>query len=85
MKVLKEKQPKATPNTTTFRTQTSALIQRLKTEVCELCGAEGKTVMHHVRTLKDLKGNNEWEQQMFKRHRKTLAVCETCNAKIHVR
>lgn len=47
--------------------------------------AEGKTVMHHVRTLKDLKGNNEWEQQMLKRHRKTLAVCETCNAKIHVR
>ena len=62
-----------------------SLIERLKTEVCELCGAEGKTVMHHVRTLKDLKGNNEWEQQMFKRHRKTLAVCETCNAKIHVR
>lgn len=29
MKVLKEKQPKATPNTTTFRTQTSALIQVL--------------------------------------------------------
>ena len=49
-----------------------SLIERLKTEVCELCGAEGKTVMHHVRTLKDLKGNNEWEQQMFKRHRKSL-------------
>jgi hypothetical protein len=28
-KVLKEKQPKATPNATTFRTQTSALIQVL--------------------------------------------------------
>ena len=60
-----------------------SLVERLKAERCELCGAEGKTVMHHVRTLKDLKGENEWEQQMLKRHRKTLAVCETCNAKIH--
>lgn len=62
-----------------------SLVERLKAERCELCGAEGKTVMHHVRTLKDLKGENEWEQQMLKKHRKTLAVCETCNAKIHVR
>lgn len=59
-----------------------SLIERLKEEKCELCGIEGKTVMHHVRTLKDLKGANEWEQVMLKRHRKTLAVCETCNAKI---
>lgn len=62
-----------------------SLVERLKAERCELCGAEGKTVMHHVRTLKDLKGENEWEQQMLRKHRKTLAVCETCNAKIHVR
>ena len=62
-----------------------SLVERLKAERCELCGAEGKTVMHHVRTLKDLKGENEWEQQMLKKYRKTLAVCETCNAKIHVR
>jgi hypothetical protein len=62
-----------------------SLIERLKAEKCELCGAEGKTVMHHVRTLNDLKGANEWEQLMIKRRRKTLAVCETCNAKIHVR
>ena len=61
-----------------------SLVERLKAERCELCGVEGKTVMHHVRTLKDLKGENEWEQQMLKKHRKTLAVCETCNAKIHV-
>ena len=60
------------------------LIERLMAEMCELCGTEGKTVMHHVRTLKDLKGANEWEQLMLKKHRKTLAVCETCNAKIHV-
>jgi group II intron reverse transcriptase/maturase len=62
-----------------------SLIERLKAEKCELCGAEGKTTMYHVRSLKDLKGANEWEQVMLKRYRKTLAVCETCNAKIHVR
>lgn len=72
-----------TPNTSI--TPYPSLIERLNEEKCELCGAEGKTVMHHVRTLKDLKGENEWEQVMLKRHRKTLAVCETCNAKIHVR
>lgn len=61
-----------------------SLIERLKAEKCELCGAEGETTMYHVRTLKDLKGTNEWERLMIKKHRKTLAVCETCNAKIHV-
>jgi group II intron reverse transcriptase/maturase len=60
-----------------------SLIERLKVERCELCGAEGKTVMHHVRTLKTLTGKNEWERVMLKMHRKTLAVCPECNVKIH--
>ncbi|MFC2582071.1 MAG: hypothetical protein ACFNYJ_08295 [Segatella oris] len=34
--------------------------------------------MHHVRKLSILKGENEWERLMLKRHRKTLAVCSTC-------
>lgn len=29
------------------------LTDRLKAEKCELCGAEGKLIMHHVRNLKD--------------------------------
>jgi hypothetical protein len=60
-----------------------SLIERLKAEQCEVCEAHGKTVMHHVRTLKTLTGKNEWEQIMLKMHRKTLAVCPECNAKIH--
>lgn len=32
------------------------LTDRLKAEKCELCGATGKLIMHHVRNLKDLKG-----------------------------
>ena len=61
----------------------SSLVERLKAEQCEVCGAHGKTVMHHVRALKDLTGKNEWERIMLKMHRKTLAVCPECNAKIH--
>lgn len=35
------------------------LTDRLKAEKCELCGATGKLIMHHVRNLKDLKGKRE--------------------------
>ena len=59
-----------------------SLVERLKDGRCELCGKEGKVVMHHVRTLTKLKGNKEWEKLMLKRHRKTLVVCEDCNSMI---
>ena len=59
-----------------------SLVERLKDGRCELCGKEGKVVMHHVRTLTKLKGNNEGEKLMLKRHRKTLVVCEDCNSMI---
>ena len=59
-----------------------SLVERLKDGRCELCGKEGKVVMHHVRTLTKLKGNNEREKLMLKRHRKTLVVCEDCNSMI---
>lgn len=64
--------------------QSLSNFEEVKAERCELCGAEGKTVMHHVRTLKDLKERTVGTTDAQK-HRKTLAVCETCNAKIHVR
>jgi len=59
-----------------------SLIERLKAEVCEVCGSHGKTVMHHVRTLKSLTGKTEWEKAMLQMHRKSLAVCPACLAKI---
>lgn len=37
------------------------LTDRLKAEKCELCGATGKLIMHHVRNLKDLKRERELE------------------------
>lgn len=54
------------------------LIERLKDGICELCGQKGELTMHHVRKLSLLKGENEWERLMLKRHRKTLAVCSSC-------
>lgn len=60
-----------------------SLIERLKMEQCEVCETKGKTVMHQVRTLKSLSDKTEWGQLMLKMHRKTLAVCPECNAKIH--
>ena len=60
-------------------TKESSLLHRLKNGVCELCGAETKEIiMHHVRKLKDLKGENEWECVMLRIHRKSLALCPCC-------
>ncbi|KAA6336600.1 Group II intron-encoded protein LtrA [termite gut metagenome] len=69
------------PNTITCKYP--SLIARLKDKTCELCGAESETTMFQVRNLKTLKGQNDWERKMIKTHRKTLAVCATCNTKIH--
>ncbi|MEA4904070.1 MAG: reverse transcriptase domain-containing protein [Petrimonas sp.] len=70
------------PNTMTH-TSTTSLIDRLKAEKCELCGARDKLEMHHVRKLKNLQGKEEWEKHMIARRRKTMAVCGSCHKKIH--
>ena len=47
--------------------------------VCELCGrTTNEIIMHHVRKLKELKGNTEWERKMIDIRRKSLAVCPEC-------
>lgn len=38
--------------------------------------------MHHVKKLKDLKPDSEWDRVMLAKRRKTLAVCPDCFAKI---
>jgi group II intron reverse transcriptase/maturase len=65
-----------------FKTPSSSLAERLIESRCELCGENDKVVMHHVRKLSLLNGENEWERKMRKMHRKTLVVCERCNSKI---
>ncbi|MDM1378601.1 reverse transcriptase/maturase family protein [Myroides marinus] len=61
----------------------TSLIDRLKAEKCEICGAAQKLVMHHVRKLKNLEGKKSWEKHMIARRRKTVAVCHSCHQKIH--
>jgi len=70
------------PRTVTITGGRNSLMERLKLQVCELCGATDKLEMHHVRKLKDLTGKSDWEKRMIARRRKTLAVCSKCHAKI---
>lgn len=59
------------------------LRTRIKNGVCELCGGATNDIrMHHVRKLKDLKPDSEWNRIMLAKCRKTLAVCPDCFAKI---
>lgn len=59
-----------------------SLAERLMEGHCELCGNEGRMLMHHVRNLNLRKGELKSEALMLKQHRKTLVVCENCNALI---
>lgn len=47
-------------------------------------GVDGKSLdgMHHVRSLKSIQADNEWNTIMLAKRRKTLAVCPNCYAKI---
>ena len=57
---------------------------RIKKGVCELCGQQTKDIcMHHVRRMKDLTDNSDWEKLMKKMRRKSLAVCKACHDRIH--
>lgn len=60
------------------------LTDRLKAEKCELCGATGKLIMHHVRNLKDLKEKESWKRLMSARERKTIALCPSCHRLRHL-
>lgn len=62
---------------------TTSLIDRLKAQQCELCGAKDNLEMHHVRKLKDVAHKQPWEILMHARRRKTMAVCQSCHKKIH--
>lgn len=70
------------PNT--FVLPYPTLAERLMERNCELCGAANvNTVMYQVRKLTELKPTTEWHKLMLKKWKKTLVVCEHCNAKIH--
>jgi group II intron reverse transcriptase/maturase len=65
---------------------TNATIRaRIQAGVCELCGSRENSEyeVHHVPKVKDLAGNELWEQIMKQKRRKTLVVCEDCHNAIH--
>ena len=64
------------------------LEQRLRANVCELCGSTVQVQVHHVRALKDLRKKGRakppvWVEMMATRRRKTLVACAPCHADIH--
>lgn len=60
------------PRTVSITGGRNSLMERLKLQVCELCGATDKLEMHHVRKLKDLKGKSDWEKKMIARRQKNF-------------
>lgn len=65
----------------------SELVQRLKAQLCELCGSQNKIEVHHIRKLADIKRKDatkaEWQKKIIARQRKTLVVCQECHGNIH--
>ena len=61
------------------RIKPNSLAGRLKSGKCEACGASPvKVYMHHVKRLKDLEADNEFDSLMMKKRRKSLALCPKC-------
>jgi hypothetical protein len=59
-------------------------VERLKSCICELCGnMDADICVHHIKKLKDLKGQSDWVKLMKKIRRKSLAVCSDCHKMIH--
>ena len=60
------------------------IVNRIKAGVCEICGEHADYLcMHHVRTLKSLKGRDIFEQKILKMRRKSLALCPDCFELLH--
>lgn len=63
------------------------ILERLKADKCENCGAVGDCQVHHVRKLADLLkrkgGRPAWVDMMILRSRKTLVLCRKCHSDLH--
>jgi group II intron reverse transcriptase/maturase len=66
-----------------YHANRTSLIERLKAEKCEICGAKEQLDMHHVRKLKNLDGKGYADKLMIARRRKTIALCRSCHLKAH--
>ena len=56
-----------------------SLAGRLNKGACEMCGSSPvKVFMHHVKRLKDLTPDNDFNVLMIRMRRKSLALCPQC-------
>ena len=67
---------------TNFGGHRSQLIQRLESDICELCGSSDRIQVHHIRKL-GTPAKDEVTQRMRAMNRKTLIVCHKCHVSIH--
>jgi len=71
------------PNTRFMQGRTE-ITKRIQARKCEYCGREGGYFeVHHIRKLKDLKGEEHWKQVMAAMRRKTLVLCVVCHQLLH--
>lgn len=60
------------------------LLSRMLKGCCELCGTQTNGVcVHHVKKLKELRGDKLWERVMLSKRRKTLVLCGNCHQNLH--
>ncbi len=57
----------------------TSLIDSLKAQKYEVCGATDNLIMFHMRKLGELKGKENWKKLMIARHRKKMAVYGSCH------
>ena len=73
------------PQTAMYTSHRTEILARLNAERCEYCGQKGGYFeVHHVKKLKDLKGQEPWERVMIAMNRKTLVACHECHHLLHV-
>lgn len=68
------------------RPRGSQLTDRLRKGWCELCDQRTQVEVHQVRSLAELRSQEEqpaWAQLMLKKRRRTLVVCPPCHGGIH--
>jgi group II intron reverse transcriptase/maturase len=75
-------------NPETYQPGRTEIVKRLLADRCEVCGSRDSVQVHHVRKLADLqikgrKPKTWWQQEMARRRRKTLVVCQDCHVDIH--
>lgn len=59
--------------------KSNSLARRLQNGICEMRSAKTEEIhMHHVKCLKNLKGDNDFELLMMKKRRRSLALCTNC-------